>query len=960
MPRGSGRNNSNSTAAAGAGNNNANDYARETNHNPDGVWNSTHHYCWDQVMAPIGLAFDDIEWADLEGDGSILMLARFVQRANTNPPLQRDRSKPYNARTVSECFGAGVRKLREKFRQQIGNNLQLFFPDDQVKELKNKIKNNLQRNLMIGDNEDDLFKNSFPIPREYSDRCRVYESQNIPEAKRNEAGNPNIDMLYICTNLFMEGKFRKLLKLLLTFNGIGRGGESKFVDYEDMFLDLFYNVLFCQWFQRKTLKTNPSGFVPDFQHSVLCVFLAFGCFWACDKGLYRPEGIAAPNTAQHRKQQYVFQDLHLIRDDGVSEQLTDIIRLYIPACIAAFYTAKSLRVGAMSMLAWDPAVTYEEAVALGGWSTGSSRDYYVWQYLIAIIPAILTLAGYPDARVLPVLPSIKILEEHPELQERERLSAAHANELIDVLFHLKNINTLKSFKRDYEKDEEGRHRSFARCVVAVMIMHFDEHYEKLTANHAYTRAMITAVTKCGVPGGQTHSDAVTLLGRWGRLIKKRFHDDVLGRNSNLLRRRSIPDQIEKLNDSVAKLLQSKNMFYDEIAAVKSTVAKQGDQIRALSTQVLSLQEGMKVVIHQNRNLQLRMNELMSHQGIAMAPLEEIPLTHTQTQAMVDTLMATELSPTALQELIFPGRAGNNPQPGHTSVTPPAAAQPNPTIAPPAVVAATPARPGGQQGIAQFGVAGQRTTTATTQVRRSVPLAQVQQVAAFSTTGGQSGKGNSKLEESLENVLLFMYDYKNGLNYRNLGTLNDCKLFEQKAAVHHAIFGGDSRKAEALVKVLKLVDCLWTPEERNICIRHAPLEDPIRFFMNIAERCKLASWLMRITHEQKEHNKKRAEGKTNEPYKLPKDWKPSKQSKTQVQGMSNNIGKFKLEGFMPKWETKKPHPTDETTWDYSHIAGRTSAISLQQWTAHEQTKLKAQVQTSQKNVYSRSGNKRQRR
>jgi hypothetical protein len=62
-------------------------------------------------------------------------------------------------------------------------------------------------------------------------------------------------------------------------------------------------------------------------------------------------------------------------------------------------------------------------VALGGWATPSNRDYYVWQYLIAIIPSVLCLAGYPDVRQLPSLPSLKFLlvEEHPELDPLEYL-----------------------------------------------------------------------------------------------------------------------------------------------------------------------------------------------------------------------------------------------------------------------------------------------------------------------------------------------------------------------------------------------------------------------------------------------------------------------------------------------------------------------------------------------------------
>ena len=54
--------------------------------------------------------------------------------------------------------------------------------------------------------------------------------------------------------------------------------------------DAVFCILFVQWFQRKNLKTNPSGFVPDFEFPELCVFLLLGIYWACNEGLFRANG----------------------------------------------------------------------------------------------------------------------------------------------------------------------------------------------------------------------------------------------------------------------------------------------------------------------------------------------------------------------------------------------------------------------------------------------------------------------------------------------------------------------------------------------------------------------------------------------------------------------------------------------------------------------------------------------
>jgi hypothetical protein len=39
------------------------------------------------------------------------------------------------------------------------------------------------------------------------------------------------------------------------------------------------------------LKTNPAAFLPDFEHPELCFYLNMGCYWACNGGLLRPDGV---------------------------------------------------------------------------------------------------------------------------------------------------------------------------------------------------------------------------------------------------------------------------------------------------------------------------------------------------------------------------------------------------------------------------------------------------------------------------------------------------------------------------------------------------------------------------------------------------------------------------------------------------------------------------------------------
>jgi hypothetical protein len=97
--------------------------------------------------------------------------------------IAEDEKTPYSHNTVADTLGAVVRKLHKKFRAQIGDNINAFFPEDEVKRLKNRVRGNTKWNLC--EDESDVFKNSFPVPREITDRTTVFEPNNLPEGHRS-------------------------------------------------------------------------------------------------------------------------------------------------------------------------------------------------------------------------------------------------------------------------------------------------------------------------------------------------------------------------------------------------------------------------------------------------------------------------------------------------------------------------------------------------------------------------------------------------------------------------------------------------------------------------------------------------------------------------------------------------------------------------------------------------------
>jgi hypothetical protein len=268
-------------------------FAREVQHDGDGTWNSTHKKLWDQVMRPVSLHFDNIGLSDLRHENSAKVISEFVSRCVSEPPISRHTKTAFKVSTLQDCMSAVINKLKLKFGSQLSNNEADLFSEDDVTKMKKKLRDQHRRVMMEGADDSDLLKDTFPLPRVHSPRTALFESKDFPSMRT--AGR-NTDMRSVCRYLFKMERFSELSKVITTFNGIGRAGEAKFLSYRSMMMDMTYGFLFVQWFQRKSLKTNPSGFVPEWEFPEMCMFLALGCYWAFCDGLYRPGGAKLPST----------------------------------------------------------------------------------------------------------------------------------------------------------------------------------------------------------------------------------------------------------------------------------------------------------------------------------------------------------------------------------------------------------------------------------------------------------------------------------------------------------------------------------------------------------------------------------------------------------------------------------------------------------------------------------------
>ena len=68
--------------------------------------------------------------------------------------------------------------------------------------------------------------------------------------------------------------------------------------------------------------------VADRDHYAVDTYHAWGCYAACENGLFRSE-------IQRQVEQFVFPDLHRLKDESVARLLTKTIRDFLPMDVPA-------------------------------------------------------------------------------------------------------------------------------------------------------------------------------------------------------------------------------------------------------------------------------------------------------------------------------------------------------------------------------------------------------------------------------------------------------------------------------------------------------------------------------------------------------------------------------------------------------------------------------------------------
>ena len=794
---------------------------------------------WDLVMQASGMTFNNLGWSDLEADNSLLVMSTFVQSCKNNPPMRVDESGPCDSETVKKAFSTGTVQIKRKFANQIRTNPNgECFPAEVVTECRRAMGQNHGRNMMEGPDESELCKSTFPLPRKHNNSTlllAVPGSSNL----HMSAEARNWDLHSVCAELFNRRKFAQLAEVITTNNSVGRAGESKCLNLKTMCPDLTFGATFASKFQRKLVKSTPVCFVVDCEHPEMCWHFVLGCYFACENGLARPDGLGEPNSPKRRKSNFLFPELHGIKDSSVASRVGNTIKSVVPESLKNALTAKSLRHGTMSRLAWDPAVTYEESVALGGWTTNSNRDWCVWTYLVALIPPALTLAGCPDCRVLPHLPSCGMLFYHTQLSNTQQFRRESHRKFIKKLY----TTDIPEF--DIENSPQ---RNLLVIVTAVMVMHFDYCYTKHGIQFSYCRKMVDSALQCGVTFADTTANSILLLTKWSRIVKEDFQrGNQPGQDRPTIGRMSVLDHISKMNDSVSKMLSWKVEQQREQQLIHDRLDELTEMVSQLNSKCGTLTELLDCVVTQNRHLQLRLHQLMSHHNIPVEALPETPQAARRSQAIAQAV-ARSLDPANQQEI-----PANPP-------TPPA--QPIPR-----------------------------------RQQQTIPNRTVNNVLQRHTAGNGNSRGARVPEHKLEMLLMCMCNAPRNSVFGPMVPPAPGKLCERATWVVQKSFPNCDRQTKPKVeRVLNFVDGLWSKEERIKILQHSlPDSEALRHFRDLANKARELAWVINCIRKFENaapQRKKQA---------LPKKNKPGRQCGTQVLGIANNIGTFDFQDYIPNYD-----------------------------------------------------------
>ena len=377
----------------------------------------------------------------------------------------------------------------------------------------------------------------------------------------------------ICNNMLKETKngdtqsrlTEKRLALVMTKHAVGRGGESRSLDFNTMFYNPHFDHLDATWVDTKTLKKYACPFVPNKDEYPTDVFHSMGCFFVLGRGLRRFQ--KEDGTISTRLMPYLNDEM---RASNVSRFLTNAIRAYlsdaIPQQEKLSVSATSLRIAGVTEMG-AANIGFYASHARSGHAIGTKQDnYYDFSDITTSLPAAKCLAGWKDVYGSVCLPTFS--------------STGAAQHTIDRLLDNLLVVNVPEFKPD------GRLRPLLLACIASMIMYDSDVCAQLGPNNAITKTLKDAFNAANIVDVRASSvrPAATLR-CWGNLI----HDDFQKKNADFQPLTNDSNSVEVVNalnhmgTSVASLLKDNAKMRTDLARSASSE----DELRSQMEQMRS-------------------------------------------------------------------------------------------------------------------------------------------------------------------------------------------------------------------------------------------------------------------------------------------------------------------------------------------------------------------------------------
>ena len=251
---------------------------------------------------------------------------------------------------------------------------------------------------------------------------------------------------------------------------------------------------------------------------------------------------------------------------------------------------------------------------------------------------------------------------------------------------------------------------------------------------------------------------------------------------NDLQRRSTADQIAKLNDNVAKMLQAK-------VELLANFVHHGQMIDRMAGTLASLKTTVQQLVH-NESTLLTHTRLTMHQNQCLMQHLGMAVTDTAIPAAIGTAPLGMAPP-----------ADCTPAAAHFNADV-AAAQVTPTSA--------------QDASATAEIA---TVTVAQPATKTPPPRNLNNALTRHNNPAPRRRGEKDMSEGVKCVLRSIHQANNDLLFHVFGTGAANQLSDHAAWVHAKIFNHRSRTKPKTQRALKLIDAVWIPEQRQTFIDH---------------------------------------------------------------------------------------------------------------------------------------------